>query len=337
MTVTYPLGKLPADHLARLLTGYTPADPRLLVGGTVGEDAAVIDMGDRCLIAKSDPITFATAEIGWYAVNVNANDIACTGARPKWFLATLLLPEGKTTPRQVDAIFGQITTACDSLGITVAGGHTEITYGLDRPIVAGHMLGEVSKEKLVLTGGAQPDDDLLLTKAIAIEGTAIIAHEKRAKPTGLFSTQTLDGLANLLHNPGISVLAEAQAAVSVGGLHAMHDPTEGGLATGLHELAQAADVGLEIFADALPFHPDCLTLCDHFGLQPLGLIASGSLLLATAPQATPAIEAAIAGQGIAVTRIGRVHPPQFGLKLVGRAGLSPLPTFARDEITKLFE
>ncbi len=334
---TYPLGKLPADHLARLLNRYAPADPRLLVGGQVGQDAAVIDMGDRYLVAKTDPITFAAAEIGWYAVNVNANDIACAGATPKWFLATILLPEAKTTPHMVDTIFGQIIAACETLNITLAGGHTEITHGLKRPIIAGQMLGEVAKDKLVLTGGAQPGDDLLLTKAIAIEGTAIIAYEKRAELAGQYSPQKLAGLANLLHTPGISVVPEAAAAVAVGGVHAMHDPTEGGLATGLQEVAAAAGVGLEIFADTLPRHPDCLALCRRFGLDPLGLIASGALLLATAPQATPRIEQAITALGIAVTRIGRVHPPDFGLKLVGQAQTTPLPTFPRDEITKLFE
>lgn len=136
----YPLGKLPAADLARLLKRYAPSDPRLVIGGAVGEDAAVIEMGDRYLVATTDPITFATNEIGWYAVNINANDIACTGAAPRWFLATLLLPENKSTPELVERIFEQISSACAELGITLAGGHTEITYGLDRPIVIGQFV-----------------------------------------------------------------------------------------------------------------------------------------------------------------------------------------------------
>ena len=104
---TYPIGKLPAEDLTKLLRKYAPNDPRLVVGGSIGEDAAVIDMGDRYLVAKTDPITFATDEIGWYAVNINANDIACSGATPRWFLATLLLPEDATTPELVDTIFEQ--------------------------------------------------------------------------------------------------------------------------------------------------------------------------------------------------------------------------------------
>ncbi len=334
---TYPLGKLPADHLARLLNQYTPRDPRLIMGGHVGEDAAVIDMGNRYLVAKTDPITFATAEIGWYAVNVNANDVACTGAVPRWFLATLLLPEKKTTPALVDSIFNQITAACADLGIALAGGHTEITYGLERPVVVGQMLGEVEKNRLVLTSGAQPGDDLLLTKSIAIEGLSIIAREKRSTLQPFYSASTLEQLANLLHDPGISVVTDALTAVVHGGVHAMHDPTEGGIATGLHELAVAADVGLAVFADALPYHPSCQPLCQRLNLNPLGLIASGSLLLAIDPQATVPIQRRLAHKGIDATIIGRVHPAEFGVQLVATDGTRPLPTFARDEITRLFE
>ena len=133
----YPLGKLPAEHLARLLARYAPFDERVVLGPGVGRDAAVISFGDRYLVAKADPITFATDEIGWYAVHVNANDVACTGATVRWFLATLLLPEGRTDPPLVDAIFDQIAVACAELGVGLVGGHTEITHGLDRAIVAG--------------------------------------------------------------------------------------------------------------------------------------------------------------------------------------------------------
>jgi hydrogenase maturation factor len=164
-----------------------------------------------------------------------------------------------------------------------------------------------------------------------------MALEKRAELGDVYPAKELDRLANLLHNPGISVMAEALSAAEVGGVHAMHDPTEGGVATGLQELSLAANVGLEIFADRLPYHPDCLTLCQRFGLDPLGIIASGSLLIAADPGFAPAIQNRLADIGIQVARIGRVRPPEFGLQLVGPEGKRPLPTFARDEIAKLFE
>ena len=177
MSVLKP-GKLPPELLQRLLTSYISPDPRVIVGPAVGEDAAIIDMGDRYLIAKSDPITFATDAIGYYAVVVNANDIATRGGQPKWFLATLLLPEQTTSVSLVESIFAQIAQACHAFGIALVGGHTEVTYGLDRPIVAGHMLGEVDPAALITTAGARIGDVLLLTKGICLEGAAIIARER---------------------------------------------------------------------------------------------------------------------------------------------------------------
>lgn len=333
----YPLGKLPAADLARLLSRYRPADPRLLVGGSMGEDAAVIDMGDHCLVATTDPITFATDEIGWYAVNINANDVACTGASPRWFLATLLLPEGKSSWEMVETIFGQITSACSSLGITLAGGHTEISYGLDRPLVIGTMLGEAARDKIVTTRGARPGDDLILTKGIAVEATAIIAGEKRPELLGHFSSADIDRFANFLRRPGISVVKDAAIAVAAGGVHALHDPTEGGVATGLHELAQAAGVGLAVWADKLPYLPETTALCRFFGLEPLGVIASGSLLIAAGPAFTEDIVRELGRAGIAASVIGRVEPADYGCRLHGPEGDRPLPHFSRDEITRLFE
>jgi len=333
---TYPLGKLPVKDLARLLKQYTPADLRLIVGAAIGEDAAVIDMGDRYLVAATDPITFATDKIGWYAVHVNANDVACTGATPRWFLATLLLPEKETTPALVDDIFSQMNAACASLNVTLAGGHTEITYGLDRPIVIGQMLGEVAPDKMVSTGGAQMGDDLILTKGIAIEATAVIATEMRQALLADFDENSLNDYANFLVNPGISVMKDAVIAIQVGGVHAMHDPTEGGIASGLHEMAGAARVGLEIFEDQLPFLPETTALCQHFKLDPLGVIASGALLIAADPSMSENIIKELATGGISAGVIGRVRPAEFGCKLVDGEGTRSLPTFARDEITRLF-
>lgn len=333
----YPIGKLPAGDLARLLTKYAPTDPRLVIGGAIGQDAAVIDFGNRYLVAKTDPITFATREIGWYAVNVNANDIACTGAAPRWFLATLLLPEKNSTPALAEQIFSQIHSACAALGVSLVGGHTEITYGLDRPLVIGQMLGEVAADKLVTTAGAQVGDDLILTKGIAVEGTAIIAAEMRQTLLAHYDEDSLNGYANFLHNPGISVVKDAAEAVAAGGVHAMHDPTEGGVSTGLYELAQAANTGLEIYEDALPYLPETVSLCRHFGLDPLGVIASGALLIAAAPARSRAILNRLDRAGIRAALIGRVTPPENGCILVGKNGQRPLPTFPRDEITRLFE
>jgi len=331
-----PAGKLPHQQLAQLLRQHAPDDPTILVGPRLGEDATVIDLGACLLVAKTDPITFASDEIGWYAVHVNANDIACMGGRPRWFLATLLLPEKRTDMALVARIFEQIDQACAALGVSLAGGHTEITHGLERPIVVGLMLGTIDREQLVTTEGAQVGDALLLTKGIAVEATAIIAREKAAELAAHFEPSFLARCRDFLHRPGISVVRDAQIATAAGRVHAMHDPTEGGVITGLWELAWAADVGLEVIADALPVLPETAQLCRVFDLDPLGIIASGALLLAVHPDDADAIRLALADQGIPTFEIGRVVDRSAGVKLLTAGGPQPLPHFSRDEIARLF-
>lgn len=346
---SFHLGKLPADHLARLLARFPPMDPRVIVGPSVGEDAAVLDMGDRFLVAKSDPITFATDAIGWYAVHVNANDVVCTGAHPRWFLCTLLLPEGRADRAMVDKIFEQIVGACEEIGAALVGGHTEITYGLDRPILVGSMLGEVERERLVTTRGARPGDAVVLTQRMAVEATAIIAREKGDELSQHhgFAPDYLALCADFIYRPGISVVPAARVATATAPIHAMHDPTEGGLATALWELAAAAGVGLEIDAHDVPVYAETQRLCDIYGLDPWGAIASGSLLLTLDPGDAPRVCEALREAGVEAAVVGSVTPQEQGVVLrflpehdeAGVVQRHPreLPTFSRDEIARLFE
>ena len=331
-----PPGKLPAALLEELLHQEPPVDPRLLIGPRSGEDAAVIDVGERLLIAKSDPITFATDAIGYYAVNVNANDIASMGGTPRWFLATLLLPEKSTTPDLVRDLFAQIREACRALQVTLIGGHTEITLGLDRPLICGQMLGETTRQALVTSAGAQIGDAILLTKGYPLEGSAIMARERAVQLAAQgFAASDIARWQRLLFDPGISVVRDAAVLQRAVEVHAMHDPTEGGVATGLRELAGASKVGLRLHAERLPLLPEGRLLCDAFGLDPLGVIASGALL-ATVPaeQATKAV-AACNAEGIASYNIGTVVAPDEGLLLCSRDAERRLPSFVRDEIVKL--
>jgi len=332
------LGKPPLEVLERLFRLLEIHDPRVVMGPRVGEDAAVVDMGDRYLVAKVDPITFVAEEIGWYAVHINANDLAVRGARPRWFLMTLLLPEGQADEKLLESIFIQVQDACRAIGATLVGGHTEVTQGLDRPILAGTMLGEVDKDKLVTTAGARPGDSVLLTKGIAIEGTSILAREWDSLLAARGVAPEVRGRARaFLHRPGISVQPDAEIALRTGEIHAMHDPTEGGLATGLLELALAAGVGLRIQRERLPVLPECRTLCDALGVDPLGMIASGALLLTCPPGEAERLVAAWRAQGIAGTIIGEVVSREAGCRLVGPQGEEPLPRFARDEVARLFD
>ncbi len=327
-------GKLPPDLLASLLKGVDVSDPRVVLGPRLGEDAALIDMGDHYLVAKSDPITFATDLIGWYVVQVNANDLAVMGATPKWLLATLLLPEG-TAPEQAAEMFDQITQACDALGISLVGGHTEVTFDLPRPVAIGALLGEVERDRVILTSGARPGDSIVLTKGIAVEGTSILAREAgEALDAAGVDASVIERSRNLLFDPGISIVKDAEIALASGGVHAMHDPTEGGLASGLLEMASAADVGLTVDLERVPVLPETTAVCGALGLDPLGLIASGALLAAVAPEEAPQLVNALESGGVSAWEIGKVTRPECGVNMRTPEGDRPLPTFSRDEMAR---
>jgi hydrogenase maturation factor len=332
------IGKLPNQLLAQLLARIGPDHSgRVLVGPQVGEDAAVIDMGDRLLVAKSDPITFASDLIGWYAVHINANDVACMGARPAWFLATILLPEG-AEPMLAEGIFDQILDACHQMGIDLVGGHFEITHRLDRPIVVGAMLGEVERDRLVRGSGAQPGDHLILTKGIAIEGTAVLAREASARLLEIgVPEDVLETARGYIFRPGISVVREALLALDSASVHAMHDPTEGGLATALYEIAQASQMGLSVAVDAVPILPATREICRAADLEPLGLLASGALLIAVAPEDSEPLLTALSREGLDAARIGSVSHKEQGVIMEKHGGArATLPTFPRDEVARFF-
>ena len=269
-------------------------------------------------------------------VNVNANDLAVMGATPKWLLATLLLPEG-IRESQVAEMFQQLSDACAELDIALVGGHTEITYGLDRPIAVGAMLGEVDKNRAVLSSGVRPGDSLILTKGVAVEGTSILSREAadQLAERGV-DAETLTSAANFLFDPGISVLRDARIAVASGEIHAMHDPTEGGLSGGLYELAAASNVGFDIDADSIPVLPECREICGALGLDPLGLIASGSLLAAVSPNSADAIIAALSQDGVTASVIGVATDNAGEIALRSASGISEFPRFPRDELARFF-
>lgn len=335
-----PAGKLPSALLARLLAGLPTEHPQLLLGPAVGEDAAVIDLEfgpDQLLVAKSDPITFATDEIGYYAVNVCANDLAVTGATPRFYLPTLLLPANQTDVALAERIFQQIGAACRQLEIVVVGGHSEITTTVNQPVVAGTMLGEVQRSAMIASGGAQPGDLVLMAGCAPVEGVSIIAREMRTQllATG-WSIAEVDEAANYLYQPGISIQVPALAAAPTGVVTAMHDPTEGGVITGLHELATAALVGLAIDLEAIPIPPLARRLCAAFGLDPLGTIASGALLAAVRADYAEVVLSVWQTLNWPATIIGQVLPLQAGVTAFSGGQRIPLPIFPVDEITKLW-
>lgn len=335
----FTLGKLKHDYLAQLLSDIEIKDSRVIMGSKVGEDAAVIDIpGNNYLVTKTDPITFATDEIGYYAVIVNVNDLVCTGAKPKWFQSTILLPEKITTSKIIDNIFNNIHDTCKSMGITVVGGHTEITPGLDRPIVVGSLIGEVEKNKLVLTSGAEPGDALILTKGIFIEGTSIIGREKEKDLINKgFNHDFIEKCKNYLYDPGISIFKEAILANKHFKIKSCHDPTEGGLATGIAEMTIASNTGVVIEEEKIFILPEPKILSKMFNLNPYNTMSSGSLLIAVNQKDSSDLIDLLRKNDIHAEKIGEIVSKERGLKIREKDGKVRLLKYSEtDEITKIF-
>ncbi len=337
MNPVLPVGKLPPELLAKIIRSAPTAGPRVLLGPGIGLDCAVLDFGEICLVLKTEPITFASEEIGWYAVQIAANDIATTGARPAWAMFTVLLPERKTSEESVTALSKQVTDACRAAGITLIGGHTEVTHGLDRPIIVTTMLGEIQRDKLVTPDQAQPGDILILTKGVPIEATALLAREFPAVLKDHLTPEEILAARNYLFTPGISVLKDAQIAVKTGGVTAMHDPTEGGVATALWEMAQACQHTFRVDPARILIPPLSARICEVFGLDPLGTIASGALLLAVKPASSGAVLHALKAAGISAAEIGVVVAGEAEVLVNQKGKFRPQQRFDHDEIGRVYQ
>lgn len=335
MGIPLPSGKLPNRLLHDFLDQFVFDDASVLINPGVGEDIAAIDIESKeVLILKSDPITFATDSIGQYAVMVNANDIATSGATPRWFLATLFFPCG-TTASQIRYVFEELKSFCRQSGITLCGGHTEITDAVTRPMVAGMMAGTVARRDMIDKRRMKKGDRVLLTKGVAVEGTALIAREfgARLQKSGMPASE-IDRCRQFLDN--ISIITEAKIAAANAGTSAMHDITEGGLATAIEELSIAGNRSIRVDTDLIPVYPETQKICDLLGINPLGLIGSGSLLICCRSEECHRLIEDIAAAGIVITAIGEVMGRGNGIRAYKGNKQVPWTAFEVDEITKLF-
>jgi len=304
--MSLPLGKIPTEILKNVIFQNLGAKrEEVVLGPSVGIDGAVIDIGDKSFVISMDPITGAIERIGWLAVNINANDVATFGVAPKFFFSCILLPEnaGRET---VETISVQMDKAAKELGMAIAGGHCEVTLGLTNPVVVGCAMGITEKGNYVTAGGAKPGDELILTKAAGIEGTAILASDREKKLKKTVDASLLNNAKKFFNQ--ISVAEEAAIAFKTGGVDAMHDPTEGGVAGGIHEMADASNLGVKIFEEEIPIAKETLEICKFFKINPLCLIASGSLLIAAKQDYTIKIMEALDKNGIATSTIGEFLP-----------------------------
>jgi len=336
---TLETGKLKSEFLEQILGKIEIRDKRVVVGPGIGEDAAAIDIGESYLIVKSDPITFVSDRIGWYVVNVNANDIAAMGGSPRWFLVTMLLPERRATVRMLEDIMKDLRQACRELGIELIGGHTEVTHGLSSPILSGTMLGEAAKGELIRNVNISEGDILYITKGVAVEATSIIAREKKDEVIGTFGKDFYARCLEFLSVPGISVVKDAFRARNAARVTGMHDPTEGGVLSGAYEMARASGKGLEIFLDRIPVYPETADLCRHFHLSPFSMIASGALLISVPPEETARLERAFGSRRESappISRIGEFTARGDRFWIVEDGKKKAVHPTGIDDVTKLF-
>ena len=315
---TLSVGKLEPDMLRQLVFSCLGAiDSRVILGPRIGEDAAVIDFEEKLLVVHSDPITGAVENIGWLAVNIVANDIATRGVKPRWMLIVLLLPSNMDSAK-LKLITQQIDKAARELGVAIVGGHSEVTPGIKRPIIVATAMGEIEKGKLVQSSGAKVSDHVIITKGAAIEGTAILSGELAESLQRKIGSRVVENAQKFIEK--ISVVKDALTAVKVGGVHAMHDATEGGVAGGLQEIAWASNVGIVAYEEKIPVYEETQLICQALKIDPLKTIGSGALIVSALPEKATEIVAALRENGIPASVVGEIVDKSKGSYVLRRDG-----------------
>jgi hydrogenase maturation factor len=323
-----PAGKLPPALLEELLEGAGPLPAEVRLGPALGEDACAIDLPAGTLVAATDPITLTGDAVGAHAVVINANDVAVMGVRPRWFLAAVLLPEG-TTEDDVRALFRAMHAAIRRADVALVGGHTEVTAAVRQPVVVGQMLGFAEDGRVIPTGGVCPGDLIVQAGPVPVEGAAVLASAARER-LGALPPRVRARAARGLEDPGISVVRAALLAARLGA-RAMHDPTEGGLAAGLTELAAASRVALTVDDDAVLWFEPGLAVCEALGADPWGTLASGALLAAFPPERAESARNELEQADIPARIIATAHEGHGVTLADGR----PLEAPPRDEVARL--
>jgi hydrogenase maturation factor len=183
---------------------------------------------------------------------------------------------------------------------------------------------------VITAGGARPGDRVLLTKAAGIEGTAILAHERARELVRALSSRVVGAARRLREQPGISVVPDAVIAARHGP-SAMHDPTEGGIRAAVHEMAFASRMRFDVDLDKIPVLAPTTEICCHYGIDPLGLIGSGALLVTVRADRTASLLRAWARRGIPGHLVGSVARGR-GVRAFRLGRRVEFPWLVRDEI-----
>ncbi len=331
-----PVGKVPHRVLESLLSAaWSYRRPATRVGPAVGEDAAIITLGGLDLVFHIDPITEAGMLAGWLSVHVASNDVAASGARPRWVSVAVLAPKGFDS-ESIASIQADIERAARSIGVEVVGGHTEVSPGVSKPIVVAAGAGVTCSGCAVPTGGARPGDLILQVKPAGMEGTAIIATDFRhlLDERGVDSS-VVERAAAMAGS--VSIVREAVELAENRLVTSMHDPTEGGLLGGLVEMALASRASFRVYREKVIIREETVIIAEALGIDPLRLISSGSLL-ATVPRDLKAdVEHALEGLGVEYSFIGEVERGEPGVRLYKPGGAKEeYKEPPVDEISKLW-
>jgi len=330
-----PTGKVPPDILLeRILpkSGYRRED--VVIGPGIGIDSAVTRVGDKYIIISTDPITAATSLIGMLSIHITTNDVVASGALPRWFLSTMLLPKDITIEK-LDEIIEDMHRNAEKMEMQIVGGHTEVTPYLESPIIVGTAIGV--SDKYVTSGGAVPGDVIMMTKTVAVEGTAVLAydHEEKLRERGI-SASVIKKAKEMIYKTSIYPEGRILLEGFRERIHSMHDPTEGGIFTALNEIADASGVGLKIFLDDIPVDEITITVCNALGVNPYLLLSSGTLLFTVERGYADTIRESLMKRRIRATVIGEVIKDKEKRILIDEEGEKTLPRQEKDEIWKLY-
>jgi len=326
-------GKAPPDVLAQVLSIDRGECEELVVPPAPGEDAAVLRLPGGLVAVTCDPVTFPTPRPGRSAVCVNANDVAAMGARPRYCTVTVLLPPG-TPEGALMGLMQDFVGTARAYGVVLVGGHTEVTDAVRRPVLSVTMLGTLVRAEPLRTGGARAGDALLQVGPLAVEGTAILAAAHAGRLRAALGAGVVEAGLRLMDAPGICVVEPAMLLASWPDVHALHDPTEGGLATGVMEMALASGLGVCVSEAALLRQPETMAICRCLGYDPLGLISSGCLLAAVAPASVDAVLDALRRAGQPAARVGEFTQNTARMLVRAHGTAEPMPVFAVDELAR---
>lgn len=294
-------GKLPMELLKKLVfENIKGRNPHVMLRPEIGEDCAAIRFGDYACVLSTDPITGADKGAGTLAVHISCNDIASCGVKPIGIMITLMVPVDGTK-EDIDRVMKEAGKAAEELGVEIIGGHTEITAAVNKMVISTTAIGKVDIDRIITTKGAMPGDDVVMTKWAGLEGTSIIASDLEEELLHVLEKEEIKEAQSFIKH--ISVVPEGVLAGEYK-VHSMHDVTEGGILGAAWEIAEISGVGIEIYLDSIPVKEVTRKICDYFGINPYGLISSGSMIMSC--KDGHKLVQLLKGKGIQATIIGKI-------------------------------